>query len=430
MALLNDSLKAYRALLKKEMAAAQWYQIPVWAPMIGHIGGTDGKYPRSVPFGATKARTLKPTGKPIEVLTDFYHGGGITMDIPIAYPLTEVPIYGDNPALGNEEHRKWAYAAAIINQLRKPVLTRDGMMGELALTPKMVAQIMENAKDELIDFNKRWQAYAPYDALTRGYSQNILASQIAGGFGNTLSQKSHPNFFVAGYGQVPWSSTAATYETNVQTALNSLANNDTCKFTTRTIKNAKVYASQLRIQPTQIGGETCHVMIINEAQAVQLFDDEEFKSTMRPLAANSQVGDKSPLFTGVVGAYLYLGVLILVDTNAPGVWTTGDTSYNSSYGTINYGNPNPLSNPIMNSDRKIAFLIGQSAVMCGMARSLSFASETWDYENKKSEASNTTVGYNRSDITDNDGMFGTAGLFKENTSSLQVATYSPNSPSW
>jgi hypothetical protein len=428
MGLLNDSLKAYRALLKKEMAAAQWYQIPVWAPMIGHIGGTEGKYPRSVPFGATKARTLKPTTKAIEVLTDFYHGGGWTMDIPIAYPLTEDPIYGDNPALGNEEHRKWAYNQAVINQLRKPVLTRDGMMGELALTPKLVAQIMENAKDELIDFNKRWQAYAPYDALTRGYSQNILAPQSAGGFGNVLTQKSHPNMFVAGYGQVPWSNTPSVYETNVATAVNTLANNDTDKFSTKVIKNAKVYASQLRIQPTQVGPYTCHVMIIHEAQAAQLFDDDEFKHTMTSLITKD--GQESPLFTGVVGAYLYLGVLILVDSNAPGIWTSGDTSYNPAFGTVNYGNPHPAANPLMNSDRKIAFLVGQSAVMCGMARALSFASETWDYENKKSEASNTTVGFNRSDITDNDGLFGTAGLFKENTSSLEVVTYSPNSPAW
>jgi hypothetical protein len=169
-------------------------------------------------------------------------------------------------------------------------------------------------------------------------------------------------------------------------------------------------------------------MIIHEAQAVQLFDDEEFKHTMTSLITKD--GQGSPLFTGVVGAYLYLGVLILVDSNAPGIWTSGDTSYNSAYGTVNYGNPHPTANPLMNSDRKIAFLIGQSAVMCGMARALSFASETWDYENKKSEASNTTVGFNRSDITDNDGLFGTAGLFKENTSSLEVVTYSPNSPSW
>jgi hypothetical protein len=85
----------------------------------------------------------------------------------------------------------------------------------------------------------------------------------------------------------------------------------------------------------------------------------------------------------------------------------------------------------MASDRKLAFLVGQSAIMCGMARSLTFASETWDYDNKKSEASATTVGYNRSDIYDNDELFSaTAGLFKECTSSLEIATFSPNSPTW
>jgi hypothetical protein len=429
MPLLNDSLKAYRALLKKEMAAAQWYQIPVWAPMIGHIGGTEGKYPRSVPFGASKARTLKPTYKAIEVLTDFYHGGGWTMDIPVAYPLTAEPIYGDNPALGNEEKRKWAYNQAIINQVRKPVLTRDGTMGELALTPKMVAQIMENAKDELVDFNTRFQAYAPYDALTKGYSRNILASKAAGGFGNVLTQKSHPNFYAAGYGQATWSDTPATYEANVVTALASLTNTATDYFGTPTIKNAKLFASQLRIQPTQVGPYTAHVMVIHEAQALQLFADTDFKATMTNLILKE--GSDSPLFTGVVGAYLYLGMLILVDSNAPGALISGDPGYDATKGLINYGNPTPLANPISQSNRKLAFLVGASSVMCGMARSLTFASETWDYDNKKSEASATTIGYNRSDIYDNDGFFSaTAGLFKENTSSLIIATYSPNTASW
>ena len=430
MPILNDALKAYRALLKQEMKGAQWYQIPVWAPMIGHIGGVDdGKYPRSIPFGASKSRTLRPTGKAIEVLTDFYHGGGWNMDIPIIYPLTEDPVFGANPALGNEEHRKWAYNQALINQLRKPVLTRDSTMGELALTPKMVKQIMENAKDDLVDFNKRWQSYAPYDALTRGYSQNILAPKASGGFGHVYSQKSHPNFYVAGYGKATWSDTPATYETNVNTSLDSLTNVDTDYFTSRTIVNAKYYASQLRIQPTQVGQYYVHVMIIHPAQASQLFNDSDFKATMQALTTKD--GDKSPLFTGVVDAYLYRGMLILVDENAPGVWTSGDGSYDSTRGTVNYGVAHPMSNPQMASDRKLAFLIGASGVMCGMARSLSFASETWDYEEKKSEASATTIGFNRSDIYDNDGMFSaTAGLFKENTSSLIIGTYSPNSPSW
>jgi hypothetical protein len=395
--------------------------------MIGFIGGTEGKYPKSVPFGASKARTLRPTYKVIEVLTDFSHMGGWDMDIPVANPLIEEPIYGDNPAIGKEEKRTWIYNRAIINQVRKPVLTRDGAMGEQALNPKMVMQIMDNAKNELIDYNNRWQSYAPYDAIYRGYSRNILAPKAEGGFGHVFSQKSHPNFYVAGYGQATWSDTAATYETNVATALDTLTSVDV--FNTRVIENVKLFAAQKRITATSVNGQNVFgVMIIHDAQAHQLFQDSDFKAAA--VALTYKEGDKSPLFTGNVQAYLYRGIMILVDMNNPGVWTNGDASYSAARGTINYGNSNPLENPIMASDRKLAVFLGASAIMCGFVKALGFETETWDYKNKKSECSNTIVGYNRSDIYDHDGFFGTAGNFKENTSSLVVATYSPNSPSW
>lgn len=429
MGLLNDRIRAYRSLLNNELKAAQWYQIPIWSEMLGFIGGIDGKYPQSVPFGATKARTLKPTFKPIEVLTDFQHQGGWEMDIPIGYPFTEEPIYGDRPAMGNEESRKWAYNKGIINRVRKSALKRDGLMGEHALNAKLIMQIMEANKEEFIIFNQKFQGWAPYDALTRRFSRNILAAKALGGFGNVFSQQSHPNFYVAGEGPVTWSDTAATYETNVATALDTLSNTSTDKMSAKLIRNAELYAGRKRITATKVGDRAVKLCaIINDAQAAQLMEDTEFLNAH--VALIQKEGTKSPLFEGALSAYLYSRTLILVDSNAPGVWTSGDGSYDSTRGTVNYGPSNPFSNPIMESDRKLAFFFGASAVMCGFAKSLGFKSMTWDYDSKEGEASDTIIGYNRSDIYDNDGFFGTAGNFKENTSSLIVATYSPNNPSW
>ena len=429
MGLINDRLRAYRSLLNKKMKAAQWYQIPIWSSMLGFIGGMSGKYPKSVPFGATKRRSLRPTYKPIEVLTDFQHQGGWEMDIPIAYPFVEEAIYGDNPAMGNEEHRKWAYNKAIINRVRKSALRRDGLMGEHALNASLVMEIMKQNKEEFVEFNQKWQGWAPYDALTRRFSRNILASKANGGFGNVFSQQSHPNFYVAGYGQATWSDTAATYETNVATALDTLSNTDTDKFRAQTIKNAVLYAGRKRITATNIAGQAIKLVgIINDAQAHQLYSDDEWADNHTALTYKE--GDKTPFFTGDIEVYLAFGCLLIVDSNAPGIWTSGDGSYSSARGTVNYGNSNPIESPIMESDRKLAFFFGASAVMCGFAESLGFESMNWDYGSKEGEASSTIVGYNRSDIYDNDGFFGTAGNFKENTSSLIVATYSPNNPSW
>lgn len=429
MGLLNDRLRAYRSILNQEMKAAQWYQIPVFAGMLGFIGGLDGKYPKSVPFGAAKSRTLQPTFKPIEVLTDFQHQGGWEMDIPIGYPFVEEAIYGDNPAMGMEESRKFAYNKAIINRVRKSALKRDGLMGEHALNAKLVMSIMDQNKQEFVFFNQRWQAYAPYDAFTRRFSRNILASKALGGFGHVFSQQSHPNFYVAGTGLVTWSDTAATYETNVATALDGLTNVATDKFSWATLKNISLYAGRKRVNATKVQNMPVKLIcVINDAQAAQLYDDETFQKLHIALIQKEGVNDS--LFSGNLSAYLCLDILVIVDSNAPGVWTSGDTSYDSARGTVNYGNSNPIESPIMESDRKLAFVFGASAIMCGFAKSLQFKSMTWDYESKEGEASDTIVGYNRSDIYDNDGFYGTAGNFKENTSSLIVATYSPNSPSW
>lgn len=429
MGLINDKLRMYRSLLNQEMKAAQWYQIPVWADMLGFIGGVSGKYPLSVPFGSSKQRSLKPTYKPIEVLTDFQHQGGWEMDIPIAYPFTDEAIYGDNPAMGNEESRKWAYNKAIINRVRKSALRRDGLMGEHALNAKMVMSIMDQNKEEFTIFNQKWQAYAPYDALTRRFSRNILASKANGGFGHVFSQQSHPNFYAAGSGKATWSDIPATYETNVNTALDTLSATSTDYMSSKLIDNVVLYAGRLRITGTKVGGMNIKLVgIISDAQAIQLFNDDDFVKAH--VALVQKVGDQSPLFTGNIEAYLYHGVLLIVDMNAPGVWTNGDTDYVAARGTVNYGSVNPIANPVMESDRKLAFFFGASAIMCGFAKSLQFKSMNWDYESKEGEASDTIVGYNRSDIYDNDGFYGTAGNFKENTSSLIVATYSPNSPSW
>lgn len=424
MSVINDKLKAYRAGLKLEMKNSQWWQIPIWAPMIGHIAGMKGKYPESVPLGAVQSKTLRPTGMPIEVLTDLRHMGGHELDIPMILPLRKKAIYGDKNAEGQEEDRDWVYLRSIINQVRKAAKTRDGMMGELALHPKLVARIWKNMKDEFVDYNRRWQGYAPYDAAYRGHSDNILAPKADGGLGHVILQASHPNFYVAGQGKVTWSDTAATYESNVATALDNLTSADVMN--TQVIRNAKLLGGRHRITPVMVAGKkVTGVMVINDAQASQLFDDDLF--TKVAVALVQKNGEDSPFLTGEV--YLWEGVLLLVDMNNPGIWTNGDSSYDSTRGTINYGVDNPMDNPIMETDRKLAIYFGASFILCGHTVPLGFKNRSDDYDNVRGEASYTVVGYNRADRYDNDGFLGT-GKFIENTSSLAIATYSPNTPSW
>lgn len=427
MGQINSDLRMYRDALSQKMRKSQWHQIPVWGSMIGHIGGTDDHgYLRSVPFGSIQAKTLKPTGMAIEVLTDWNHMGGHSIDVPIKLPLRDEPIYGDNQAEGKEEDFTWVYNRCLINQIRRPVKTRDGLMGEQALTPKMLMQIWDNLKDEFVSFNQRWQAYAPYDALLRGFSRNILASKADGGFGDVIKQKSHPNFYVAGYGRVAFNSDNDVYETAIQAQLENLGAED--GLTVQAIRNLQVYGGRHMIVPTSAGNyKVKGVMVINDAQMVQLATDPLFEKLH--IALITKDGTGAALFTGAYEAHLVEGVLILVDLNAPGILISGDDGYDSSRGILNYGNVNPLSNPIHQSDIKVALYVGASAVLCGHTVPLGFKNRTADYDNVRGESSYTVVGYTRADRYDHDGFL-SASEFLGNSSSIALATKSPNNPSW
>lgn len=429
MGLYTKDMAAYRSLLSKQMFGAHWHGESIFAKMYGHIGGADGKdgeYPRSVAFGSASKKLLTPTFKPIEVLTDFEHLGGIDMDIPIHYPLVEEAIYGDIQAKGTGEQKKFAYVKAYINQVTKVFLTSTGLMGDQTLqNPSMIMKLMKNAQQDIITYHKAWQGYAPYDGFTRGYSRNVLAPVAKGGLG--LTQVSHPNFFVAGSGKATWSDTPATYETNVATILGQLTDTSSDHFSTTIIENMVAQASSLKIRPAELGGITAYVIVINPAQALQLKRDTKWVDAVKSLAVQKE--ELSRLFTGHIEGF-YAGALILTDLNAPGCRISGDDDYVTANGTVNYGNLNPIANPIDTANKKLAILFGASAIVCGHAKKLQFENELDDFGRKKEEAGFTILGYRRSDIYDMDGFYGTAGLFKENSSSLVCATYSPNSLSW
>jgi len=195
---------------------------------------------------------------------------------------------------------------------------------------------------------------------------------------------------------------------------------------TQVIKNAVLLGGRHRLVATNVAGKAVKgIMVISDAQAAQLFDDDLFQRNA--IALVTKEGEKSPFFSGEV--YIYMGVMIIVDMNNPGVWTSGDGSYVAARGTINYGNDNPMDNPIMETDRKLALYFAASFLMVGHTVPLGFKNRSDDYDNVRGEASYTVVGYNRADRFDNDGFLGT-GHFIENTSSLAIGTYSPNTPSW
>lgn len=423
MAKLNEQLKMYRAAQSQKLGFSQWFQIPVWGDLMGHVGGiNEYGHPKSVPFGAMKGKKVRPTGKVIEVLTDWFHQGGWEIDIPLLLPMVKKPIVGDDQAKGREEDRRWIYNKAYITQVRKPAKVTDGAMGELAINPSYLKQIWSDLKKEFEHYNQRLQAYSPYDAILRGFDDQLIRSREL----PNCVQKSHPNFYVEGYGRVKFNTDNDTYETAIAAALQNLGTDD--KFTLKTLRKAQMASSELMLVPTTAGTYAVKgVCIINDRQMAQLAEDPLFEKVH--IALITKDGEKSPFFTGAYEAHLVEGTLVLVDLNAPGIWQNGDTGYDSSRGILNYGNENPLENPIHASDVKVAIYMGASAILAGTTKKLHFKNETDDYENVKGEASVTVVGYNRADRFDHDKFLAT-GEQVTNTSSLLIATYTPQNIAW
>jgi len=428
MSISRSKLSQLKAIISKELKAAHWTGRSVFSNMYGFIGGKGegGIYPESVPFGAAQKKEIGATFKPIEVLTDFNHLGGDEMLIPIHYPFTESMVYGDLQKKGTGETKKLSWLKVKINAVSKVAKVQDGLMGEQLLKQfPTVYKRIQNAKADLIDIHQRWQGLAPYDALTKRWSNNIYLPTANGGLGETA--QSHPNFYVAGSGKVAWNATPATYETAISTALNGLTDVAGDRMSIAFLENMIAAGSTHKIRKANLGSGEYYVIVITSSQARQLKADSNWQLIMKD--AFTRDPKINPLFTGKIEGFLS-GAYIVVDDNAFGAKISGDDGYDATLGTVNYGNANPLLSPIDTAPKKLAYLLGASAIGCGHAMALGFEDELDDFKTKKEVAAMSIIGYGRSDIYDLDGHFGTKGAFLENTSSLIGATYSPNTLSW
>lgn len=417
---MYDNLREYRKLLNTSLKFAPWTGDSIWVNQMGFIG-SDGNYPKAVAFGSSETKFLTPTGKPIEVVTQFQQDGRDVLEVPLLNPLTNQPTL-DEQLLGKEEEQKLTYQEVHLHIFRHGVITQDSKMGRQKLDAKIAKQIMTRAKNQLSDYFRRLIGYQPYLALLEKYSYNLTAATASGGAG--LTPVLHPNFYVAGSTKPTWSETPATYATNVAAKLAELSNAAEKRMSAALIKSMVRQASLLKIRPAaQVGGKKLYDIVISEAAAFDLSKDEEFRAAFN----YAYMGGKqaSELEYGQIDGKVFFNAVIHVDQNIPDVKITGDSGHDTSK-TVSFGNTDYMKNPLSTGNRNLAILFGASAVACGYGAPLQFESEDYDYKYKKTEGADMLVGFERTDIQDFDGKFGTAGL-KENASSLVVAHWADNS---
>lgn len=418
----NSDMKSYRALLSEKMHRAVWHR-GKWAGFLGSVVSNQKEYEEGPVFGGV-SKVVKATGNVIELLQDFKHKGGVSMDIPVKYPITKKAIYGDKMLKGNEAVYQFGYKKTIINQVRQGVKLQDNKMSKQVIqSPDMQRQLFSSASADLTDWFSRWISFQPYYALLRNYSDNITETTANGGLQKTVIH--HPNMYIAGAGKIaglPYDGSGganATYATDLADAITGmLAAGDETKegFSLKALENMIYYASQCKMQRASTPFGEKYFLFITGSQALQLRKDPDFKDVWKYAGDR---GKDNPLISGAMEID-YLNTLILVDDIIPSV--------NVAEGVITYGNTDEfMANPVSSGDAKPAFLIGASAITAGYGDKLSFANEDDDYQQILASGADMICGFQRADITDDDNRFGGgAGSFVENNSSLVLVTNSPS----
>lgn len=418
----TDAMTHARRLLSAKMEKTTWWKSK-WSPYIGLIDKDEFKKVGS--HGSMSG--IQPTGELIDMVKDFGHKGGIYMDVPIRYPLVAQPTFGSKKLLGSEEKRKIANKKTAINQVRHAVQIQDNKMSRQVLqNPVMRLDLMKRGAADLTDWFSRYLAFQPYFALLTGYSDNLTDTR----YGVNMTEKSHPNFYIADYGQVSY--VASTHEATVAGQIDALngkgATTDTA-FSTEIIRNMVYSARKHRIQPLKVGNNEYFIMFIHGAQARQLQNDEAWMQAQYDAA---EKGKDNSIFTGKIEGRAYEGALFIIDDTIPSIYTTNypPTENDPAKNNVYYGTSAYMANPRSVGNIKPAILCGAGAITAGYASQLAFSSEQDDYEQFLGNAADMIIGFERADIMDDDGYFGTAGAFLENNSSLVCATYSPDTLTW
>lgn len=387
------------------------------------------------------------TGAPVEVHRDFVKHGKTTLDIATAMRLVKQPVFGDKPLAGTGEGKRVIYRTVRINVTRK-AYTPPSLMSAQITVPWLEQEMLKAEAD----LTRWWNDYHPGNfiySLCAGASLDLVAPSAEGGRG--VGIVSHPNFYVAGVGQVSYAGGkpgTAGYESAVASALAGMT--DTSQFHMRVglVRNLVVEAQRKRIAPIVIqGGYRFYAVWISDAQWVQLQEDPEFKDFYKRLP---EALKSHPLATGAV-AYI-AGAVIYTDMSLFGARINA-TDSNVTAGTVEYG-PAPTAaqrsagykvggwiENLDTSNLKIGFIVGQSAlhigigvpVLSGKKQPTIAMTEQYEDHGALTEIGIATIqSVVRGDDFDQDAMVtgNTAGDFQENTGSLAFATYSRHQLAW
>lgn len=371
---------------------------------------------------------------PIVVHNELGSTSGDLLEIPMHRRFRAKPKVSGQQLIGFEETPKINHAKIPIDETRHAT---EPMRSRILYQIKKDYQLIEKARPGLqMHYADQSDFLGICYSFYYGFSWNIIQGKAF--FSDTrFTVSSHPHCYVAGtgkisYGTVGWPGTA-TYEAAIGTAVAAMG--ATNVFDTKFLNYLRSDPQINRIRPIRtMQGRDFYVIVAHSWQINDLLAD----TTFNPVTSRALVGDyakDNPFLVGV--NYIWGAFAIFEHSNScwpvnvassdPG-FTDGHPIYgpfgasydfNSDAGNLDYFRNWDAYGGVDNGDFA-GMILGDNAIYKGIAGTLEWAKESFDYGATLGVAYSVLDGYSRSDHINFDD--GTQGQYLVNDGSAMFIT--------
>ena len=369
----SQSWIANIAILNKILAKESWYNT-FFAKFSGNV---------DISKDDNGNKSYIPSGKPIEVLSDFIAQGRDNMVIPFLRELSGSPVYGDTVLKGTGEDQSMYWLRSFVNQYRKAVMKKSGSMSEQR---QRIYKLYEEAKPQLSQWFTKWENQAIFQTFYEGVSPNLSTGTAYDGLG--IVKRYHPNWYymddedsIAAVGTEGKTKTNA----NLDTA-EDLADDAGHTLSAATLQELRIKCMTLRIpQIVTKNGLSFWAMVVHPEQMKTLQQDSVYYGAQREAYSGKTLA--LPELSGAAG--FYGGFALYEDIIGIRSWIQGDSAF---FGTTVDERFAPTTGDTYN-----ALVFGNSAIGKGIASDLHFTNEIDDHENTIEVGGALINGYNRAE---------------------------------
>ena len=375
------------AILNKLLAKESWFNT-FWAKFSGNVDISNDDNGNPV---------YRPSGKPIEILSDYIAQGRDNMLIPFLSDLSGSPVFGDTVLKGTGEDQTMKWLRSFVNQYRKAVMKRSGQMSEQR---QKLYKLYDQARPQMARWFTKWENQAIFQTFYDGVSPNLSEGTNSDGLG--VSKRYHPNWYghtADGVLSAVGTEKALTLNGDLDTAVGMTAATAGTADTTisaKMLRALRIKMMELKIpQIVTKDGYKYWALVIHPVQHMALLADSDYLNAYRYGNMGKGAG-KMPEVNGMSG--YYSGFCIFEDIIGIREWDEAGYFFGAT--TSARFDPTAVTLHADASSKRIynAIAFGNGALGKGVAQNLHFTNEVDDHANTIEVGGAMINGYNRADF--------------------------------